>query len=131
MLRRALIAVLALAASLPAFAANKDMERLQLQVMGLQGQITDLQRVMEEHLRELKRLNEALAEQNAMVRRSVQEQKTQDESLQMALKDLTDRLAEVRERLQASSAPGYPAAPGLPEAAPGGPGTPYLSLIHI
>jgi tol-pal system protein YbgF len=121
-LRRALIAVLALAVSPPAFAANKDMQRLQVQVMGLQGQITDLQRVMEEHLRELKRLNEALAEQNAMVKRSVQDQKAQDEALQMALKDLTERLAEVRERLQAASASAYPAAPVPFDGAPVAPG---------
>jgi tol-pal system protein YbgF len=122
-LRRALIAVLALAVSPPAFAANKDMQRLQVQVMGLQGQITDLQRVMEEHLRELKRLNEALAEQNAMVKRSVQDQKAQDEALQMALKDLTERLAEVRERLQAASASAYPAAPVPFDGAPVAPGS--------
>ena len=127
MIRRALIAVLLLALSLPALAANKDMERLQMQVIGLQGQITDLQRVMEEHLRELKRLNEALAEQNALVKRAVQDQKTQDEALQVTLRDLTERLSEVRERLQASSAPAYTAAPTPPEGMPGAPGAPYAS----
>jgi tol-pal system protein YbgF len=125
--RRVLIAVLPLSLSVPAFAANKDMERLQMQVIGLQGQITDLQRVMEEHLKELKRLNEALAEQNALARRAVQDQKAQDEALQMTIKDLTDRLAEVRERLQAQSAAGYPGAPLAAEGAPTAPSAPGTS----
>jgi len=120
-IRRALIAVSLASLSLPAHAANKDMERLQIQIIGLQGQITDLQRVMEEHLRELKRLNEALAEQNAMVKRSVQDQRAQDEALQVTIKDLADRLSEVRERLQASPPSGFGGGSLPPEGAPGSP----------
>jgi tol-pal system protein YbgF len=126
-IRRALFAVLTLGLSLPAGAANKDMERLQVQVIGLQGQINDLQRVMEDHLKELKRLNEALAEQNAMTKRAIQDQRTQDEALQGTLKDLADRLAEVRERLQTQGAPAYPTSPTPSEGLPGGPGAPYPS----
>ena len=121
MIRRALI-VLALASlSLPAHAANKEMERLQLQIIGLQGQITDLQRVMEDHLKELKRLNEALAEQNALVKRAVQEQKAQDEALQGTIRDLADRLAEVRERLQAAGPAAVAGVPLPPEGPAGAP----------
>ena len=122
MIRRVLIAALLASLSLPAHAANKDMERLQIQIIGLQGQINDLQRVMEDHLKELRRLNEALAEQNAMVKRSVQDQRAQDEALQVTIKDLADRLAEVRERLQAAPPSGFAGATLPPEASPGYPG---------
>jgi tol-pal system protein YbgF len=124
-IRRALIAVLPLSLTLPALAANKDQERLQMQVVGLQGQINDLQRVMEDHLKELKRLNEALAEQNAMVKRATQDQRTQDEALQNAIRELTERLGEVRERLQAAAPPAYPGTQPAPEGGQGAPGVPY------
>jgi tol-pal system protein YbgF len=126
-IRRVLIAVLPLSLALPALAANKDMERLQMQVVGLQGQINDLQRVMEEHLKELKRLNEALAEQNAMVKRATQEQRTQDEALQSTIKDLGDRLAEVRERIQSPAPPAYAGVAPAPEGPPPAQGAPYPS----
>jgi hypothetical protein len=58
--------VLALAA--PAFAANRELERLQVQVAGLQTQIAELQRLGEETLKEVRRLNESLAEQNSAFR---------------------------------------------------------------
>src|SRR5262245_34913566 len=56
-----LLAVSPLAA--PAWAVNKDIERLQIQVSTLQTQISDLQRANDENLKELKRLNESLADQ--------------------------------------------------------------------
>jgi tol-pal system protein YbgF len=126
-IRRVLIAVLPLSLSLPALAANKDMERLQMQVVGLQGQINDLQRVMEEHLKELKRLNEALAEQNAMAKRATQDQRAQDEALQTTIKDLTERLAEVRERMQSAAPPAYAGTQPAPEGPPGAQGGAYAS----
>jgi tol-pal system protein YbgF len=99
-IRRVSIAFALVGFALPAHAASKEMERLQIQIVGLQGQITDLQRVAEEHLKELKRLNESLAEENALVKRAVQDQKAQAEALQGSIKELTDRLAELRERMQ-------------------------------
>ena len=39
MLRRVILILCALAAPLPAMAANKDIERLQIQISALQGQI--------------------------------------------------------------------------------------------
>jgi tol-pal system protein YbgF len=116
-IRRLVFVVLVAGIALPASAANKDIERLQVQIIGLQGQITDLQRVVEDQLRELKRLNEALAEQNALVKRSAQDQKLADEAHQAALKDLSDRVAEVRERLQPPA--GFPANPPSPDATAG------------
>ena len=71
MLRRVILILCALAAPLPAMAANKDIEQLQIQISALQGQIADLQRVSEDTIREIKRLNESLADQNASMRRLV------------------------------------------------------------
>jgi hypothetical protein len=63
-LRRVILVLCALAASLatplPAMAANKDIERLQIQISSLQGQLADLQRVSEDTLKEIKRLNESM-----------------------------------------------------------------------
>jgi tol-pal system protein YbgF len=124
-LRRIAFAVVLLAAvSDPAAAANKDIERLQVQVATLQGQLTDLQRVAEDSLREIKRLNETLAEQNAFLRKGVQDRRVQDEAIAANLKDLTDRLSEVTERLQTMSvtqAAAAAAAVPQPGLAPGGP----------
>jgi tol-pal system protein YbgF len=123
----AALLVLCAGAADPAGAANKDMERLQIQMAGLQGQIISLQRVVEESLREVKRLNESLAEQNAFLRRGIQDGRVHDEAIQTTLKEISERLGEMNERFQAarSVAPG-PLA-GLPEptgpvaAAPAGP----------
>lgn len=118
---------LALALATPAAAANKDIERLQLQIGQLQSQLGELQKTSEDALREIKRLNESLAEQGAFVRRNVQDQRTQGEALQLALKDLADRLGEIGERLQALQAAGA-ALPGptpvVPGEAPSGPASP-------
>jgi tol-pal system protein YbgF len=141
-MRRAFAPLTVLALFAPAAsvrAANKDIERLQVQVAALQGQMADLQRTAEDSLKEVRRLNELLAEQTAFFRRSVQDQRLQDEALQATLKDLADRLAELGERLQASQAAAAaavaPAAPlagstpvagGTPAAGgiPGAPGAP-------
>jgi tol-pal system protein YbgF len=121
-----------LAVSEPAWAANKDMERLQIQIGSLQGQLEGLQRVIEENRREVQRLNELLAEQTALVKKALQEQSNQDESTRTSLKDIADRLAELdtRVRAQAMPAPLMPGTIASPvpggaatgPTAPGGPG---------
>ena len=104
-------ALLALAA--PAWAVNKDIERLQIQIAALQGQIADLQRTAEDSQREIKRLSETLAEQNAFLRKALQDRRTQDDALQTAIKEFGERMAELEERLQppapAAAAPVAPA----------------------
>jgi tol-pal system protein YbgF len=107
-----------LATPLPARAANKDIERLQIQISSLQGQLADLQRVSEDTLREIKRLNESLAEQNASMRRLVADRRVQEEAISAALKDLNDRVSDIGERLQ--TMPVGSASP-LPPAASAGP----------
>ena len=95
MLRRVTLMLCALAATLatpfPARAANKDIERLQIQISSLQGQLADLQRVSEDTLKELKRLNESLAEQSASTRRLVADRRVQEEAISAALKDIKAR----------------------------------------
>lgn len=122
MIRRCttVVALLALTAG-PAWAA-KDVERLQIQVASLQGQVSDLQRVAEDTLKELRRLNELVADQNLAVKKAIQDQKIQDESLQTSFKELGDRLAEVEQRLQGlrSAPPPAPAFPGGDSSAGGG-----------
>jgi len=112
----------------PAGAASKELDRLQIQIAGLQSQIAELQRTGEDTLREVRRLNEALAEQNAFIRKSLQDQRIQDEAIAATLKDVTDRLAELGERLAALKAAQAPPAGEPPfgdkpaPATPGGPG---------
>lgn len=142
MIRRlAVLGVGALLVAQPARAANKDIERLQIQIASLQGQVSDLQRTAEDNLKEVRRLNELLAEQNAFFRKSLQDQRVQDEALQTTLKEVAERLGELGERFQAMQAqataaasaspyapmPGMPGATGVPgtqgaPAAPEGPG---------
>jgi tol-pal system protein YbgF len=111
-IRRIAATCFALALASPAWPANKDLERLQVQIANLAAQITDLQRSSDEHLREIKRLNESLAEQGSLVKKTLQDKRTQEEALQLTLKDITDRLGEIQERLQAAQS----GAPILPQA---------------
>lgn len=132
MIRRLAAVAFLLTVTTPAWAANKDLERLQLQISNLQAQVTDLQRKNDDSLKELKRLNEVLADQGNQLRRGVVDRQTKDEALQLALKDMTDRLGEISEKLQvqAASAPVYP-APQFPagEGPPAGaPLTPGASI---
>jgi tol-pal system protein YbgF len=118
----------ALAAS-PVAAASKEIERLLIQVANLQQQVGDLQRVAGENAREIKRLGDVVGEQNGAMKKILQDQKLQDEAIQATLKDLSDRLAEARERAEpTASATTAPAngeagtASAFPKAAvPAGP----------
>ena len=94
----------------PATAANKDIERLYIQVAALQSQIADLQRTAEESQREVRRLTDLLAEQNAFYRKTVQDRRLQDEALQTALREMTERMAEIDARLQTQAATAAAAA---------------------
>lgn len=113
MIRRAAVAALALALAAPAWAANKDMERLQLQVVNLQSQVVDLQRSLEETLKEIRRLNDALAQQNGAIKKAIDDQRVQGEAIQAGLRDVIDRMAEMRERFQAAQAAPALGAPVL------------------
>lgn len=118
----------------PAAAANKDIERLQLQISALQGQIIDLQRLAEENAKEVRRLNEMLAEQNATSRKALQDRRVQDEAISSALKDVLEKIADIQDRVdtaaRASAAPpsadagsgGPPPGAATPGAAPSGSG---------
>ncbi|HLA78756.1 MAG TPA: tol-pal system protein YbgF [Vicinamibacteria bacterium] len=119
-----------------AAAASKEYERLAIQMATLQGQVTEMQRGIEEAGRELQRLNQALADQNALLKKAVDDARLQDESLRTGLREVTERIGEIAERLEASrlasgsaglppasslpptAAPGTPAASGFPAAAP-------------
>jgi tol-pal system protein YbgF len=120
------IALCAMLVVLPGWAgaANKDIERLQLQVAGLSGQVADLQRVNEDNLREIRRLNEALAEQNASLKKGLQDQRVNEEGVQATLREISEKLSVLGERFQAAQAPPVPAPafPADPGAAPVAPG---------
>ena len=111
--------LLLLAARETQAAASKETERLQIQIASLQGQVADLLRAVEDGQKEIKRLSELVAEQSALFRKSIQEQRTQDEQVGTALREVQERLAEVTEKMQALKAAA--AAPSIPpsEAAPG------------
>jgi len=127
-MRPAVIAVLlslAVVAASPARAANKDIERLQVQIAALQGQLADMQRRSAENVAEVRRLTELVAQQNALLTRSIDDEKARDEAVATTLKDLGDRIAEVMERLDALRVAGNVAAPveagsGLAPAPPEG-----------
>jgi tol-pal system protein YbgF len=113
-------ALLGLLAAPPAAAASKEIERLAVQIATLQGQFAEIQRVSAETRAELRRLTDLVAEQNALLRRSASD-KQPDEAVLAGLKDLSDRVAELAEALQAlKSQVGSAAFPG--EVPPAGPG---------
>jgi len=118
----AALATAALLASGPATAANKDIERLAVQIATLQGQVAEIQRASEESRAELRRLTELIAEQNALLKKSVADRRQQDETVTANLKDLSDRVAEVAEAIQAIKAQATPLLTPLPatDAAPAG-----------
>jgi tol-pal system protein YbgF len=118
-IRRIAAAALAAAALLvaagPARAANKDIERLALQIAALQGQVAEIKRASEESQAELKRLTELVAEQNALLKKGVADRRQQDEAVAAGFKELTDRVAELAEALAAVRAQ-FPSPLGAPPA---------------
>ena len=125
-MRPLLIPSLAVAVALgavPASAANKDIERLYVQVAALQSQIADLQRSADESQREIRRLTDLLAEQNAFFRKTTQDRRLQDEAMQTALREMTERLGELDARLQSQAAATLAAAQQAAAAAPVAPPT--------
>jgi tol-pal system protein YbgF len=111
---------LALMLASPALAVNKDIERLQIQVADLQRQMNDLMRMAEDNQVEMRRLNESLADQNAVLKKQVQDRRVQDENLQSALRDVLDRMSELGERMQALSVAPAAAAPMAGSSGPPG-----------
>ena len=129
MIRRIAAAALAAAAVLavtPVHAANKDIERLALQISTLQGQVAEIQRASEESRAELRRLTELIAEQNALLKKGVADRRQQDEAIAASFKDLGDRVAEIAEALDALRAqfPAPLAAPATGDAAASAPPSP-------
>jgi tol-pal system protein YbgF len=134
----AALAAAALLAAGPVHAANKDMERLALQIAALQGQLAEVQRTAEESRAEIRRLTELVAEQNALLKKGAADRSQRDEAVAASFKDLGDRVAELAEALQAlraqfpaplGSSPageGTASTPPAPAAAPGaaGPASP-------
>jgi tol-pal system protein YbgF len=128
-IRRALVLVAVLGLAAPARAANKDMERLYIQIAALQTQIADLQRTSEESLKEIRRLNESLAAELAASRKGEQDRRIHEEATLSALKDLGDRLATLSERLEvmranAASPAANPATPATSAGISPNPGAP-------
>lgn len=126
MIRRTIVAAALVAAGclLPSSteARNKDLERLQLQVATLQSQLLDIQRSSEETRKELQRLNELIAAQNALLQRTSTDRFQQDEAATASLKDLDDRIAELVEAVRALRASTLGLLP--PPAGAAGAGTP-------
>jgi tol-pal system protein YbgF len=128
--RRVVFAIVA-AVSLGAVpaSADKDTQRLAVQVAALQAQITEIQRAGEETRAELKRLSELVAEQNALLRKAAADRRQQDETLTTGLKELGERVAELAEALEAiklqtqASLPAPGLAPADPSAPAGTPGS--------
>jgi tol-pal system protein YbgF len=120
----------ALLAAGPASAANKDIERLAVQIASLQGQIAEIQRASEENRAELRRLTELVAEQIALLKKGASDRRQQDEAFAASLKDLGDRVAEVSEALDSIKAQATPLLTPLPaaDAAPAPAGAPSGAL---
>jgi tol-pal system protein YbgF len=129
------LAVLSFAAG-PVQAASKEIERLLIQVANLQLQVADLHRLVGENAKEIKRLADNVGEQNAALRKTLQDQKLHEEALQATLKEMTERLSEVTTAAASpsttSAAP--PTAGGDPAAAgatplPGPNAPPAMDLL--
>jgi tol-pal system protein YbgF len=124
-MRRIAVFALLFLAAVPAGAANKDIERLQVQLAAVQGQIADMQQRGADNLTELRRLTELVADQNALLKRALDDQRQRDEAVTTLIKELEDRIAEVLERLDALRVAGNVAVPVAPgtglEGAPGAP----------
>ncbi len=131
MIRRTTVAAVLLAATSflpsPAAAANKDIERLQLQIATLQSQLLDIQRNADESRKELQRLTELIAEQNALLQRTTNDRRQQDETIAASFKDLNERMGELLEQLQALKAANAmllpPPGPAVPASGSPGAGT--------
>jgi tol-pal system protein YbgF len=124
-MRRIALSALLLLAAVPANAANKDIQRLQIQLAAVQGQIADMQQRAADNLTELKRLTELVADQNALLKGSLDDQRQKDEAVTTLIKELEDRIAEVLERLDALRVAGNVAVPVAPGTAlEGGEGAP-------
>jgi tol-pal system protein YbgF len=123
-IRRTLVAAALLSAAtlVPprAAAANKDMQRLQLQVAALQSQLLDVQRNAEESRRELQRLSELLTQQNALLQRVASDHLQQQEAVTTGFTDLNERMAELAEAVKSANALLLPPA-GAPATAGGTP----------
>jgi tol-pal system protein YbgF len=129
-IRRATLAVVLLAAASlvpdPAAAANKDLERLQLQIATLQSQLLDIQRAADDTRKECRRLADLIAEQNALLQRTTADRRQQDEAMTTSFKDLYDRIGELVEAIQGLKTSGMVALPapglGTSSSAPGASG---------
>ena len=108
MVRRALLVAACLALAGEASPADKQIERLQIQIANLQSQVITLQRIVEDSLDEIRELGENIGRQNGVLRKGLEEQRLQSEATQATLHDVVDRLGRVNERLvamQTSSEP--------------------------
>jgi tol-pal system protein YbgF len=101
--------------------ADKDCKRMQVQVTALQGQIADWQRKAAEGNTELRRLTELIAEQNALLKRALDDGRQLDEAMLTNMQDLGDRVGQVLERLDALRMAGNLATPVAPGSALAGP----------
>jgi tol-pal system protein YbgF len=110
-------AVLCLVALAAPARADKDVERLQVQVTALQTQIQDMKNAVELLRMDLKRLNELMAEQNASVRSTVLDRRMSDEAVQTSLREISDRLNDLSAQMDARAAAAPPALGG-PSAEP-------------
>jgi tol-pal system protein YbgF len=115
MKRIALLASILTVAALPA-RADKDCQRMQVQVTALQGQIADMQRKAADNLTELRRLTTLIAEQNALLQRALDDGRQQDEAILTSMRELGDRVSRVMEQLDALRIAGNVAAPVAPGA---------------
>ena len=105
--------------SRPASAASKEIERLLIQVANLQSQVLELQRMVAANAHEMKRLADNVGEQNAALRKAVQDQKMHEEAMQATLKEMTERLADIS---TAGATPSTASAPpGATDPATGAP----------
>ncbi len=75
-----------------------------MQIATLQSQLSEIQRSGEETRAELKRLSELVAEQNALLRKSAADKRTNDEAMAVGLRELSERVSELAEAIQAIKA---------------------------
>lgn len=97
MIRRISLVAGSLVLATSTHAANKDIELLRSQITYLQARVEENKGLAEEAAREMKRLNEVLADQNASLKKGLADQKAQNEALAATLKDILDQIGELKE----------------------------------
>lgn len=103
--RCVLVTALGLCSFVPAATAvSRDVEQLQIRVATLQAQLAEMQQAIADNAKEMKRLSDLLGEQNAEIRKALQDEKLDAEAMQVKMQEMSERISQISERVGAPAA---------------------------